>query len=216
MDNIIPIEFDQLLAAVKQSIVHSGSIKDRIQKSKNTMFDKYYDATLELDGDVIVAKFKEPKKLSRIYKIANQKDLDKVINIFYVRYLLCRQFIDVDMHVLVKAYVERRRSHFGLCDDSMETIEGYIVSCGMYSITPLEDGNYELVTGYTDKAIIKPNQRMYELYHIPAVVDVVSLMVGFLINSALSPAQAENAEKAINMAIIAGHQFLVDEEYIDA
>ena len=216
MDNIITIEFDQLLVAVKQSIAHSGVVKDRIQKSENTMFDKYYDATLELDGDVIVAKFKEPKKLSRIYKIANQKDLDKFINIFYVRYLLCRQFIDVDMHVLVKAYVERRHTQHGFSEDSLEPVEGYIVSCGMYSITPLENCNYVLCTGYKDKATVEPNTRMYELYQLPGVVDVVSLMVGFLINNALTTAHAEHAEKAINKAIIAGHQFLVDEEYIDA
>ena len=216
MDNIIPIEFDQLLAAVKQSIAHSGGVKDRIQKSKNTMFDKYYDATLELDGDVIVAKFKEPKKLSRIYKIVNQKDLDKFINIFYVRYLLCRQFIDVDMYVLVKAYVERRHTQHGFSEDSLGPVEGYIVSCGMYSITPLENGNYVLCTGYKDKATVESNTRMYELYQLPGVVDVVSLMVGFLINNALTTAQAEHAEKAINTAIIAGHQFLVDEEFIDA
>ena len=216
MDNIIRIEFDQLLTAVKQSIAHSGTIKDRIQKTENTMFGKYYDATLELVDDVIVAKFKEPKKLSRIYKIANQADLDKVINIFYVRYLICRQFIDIDMYVLVKAYVERRHSHYGLSEDSMATIEGVIASCDMYSITPLENGNYELCTGFINKAVIHPNMRMYALYSVPAVVDVASLMIGFLINNALTEEQAAHAEKAINAAIIAGHQFLVDKEYIDA
>lgn len=216
MDNIIPIEFDQLLVAVKQSVAHSGVVKDRIQKTENTMFGKYYDATLELDGDVIVAKFKEPKKLSRIYKIANQADLDKVINIFYVRYLICRQFIDIEMHTLVKAYIERRHSYYGFSEDSMATIEGVIASCDKYSITPLNNGNYELCTGFINKATIHPNMRMYELYSVPGVVDVASLMIGFLINNALTEEQAAHAEKAINAAIIAGHQFLVDEEYIDA
>lgn len=216
MDNIIRIEFDQLLIAVKQSIAHSGTIKDRIQKTENTMFGKYYDATLELDGDVIVTKFKEPKKLSRIYKIANQADLDKVINIFYVRYLICRQFIDIDMHVLVKAYIERRHAYYGFSEDSMEPIEGVIASCDMYSITPLENGNFKLCTGYKNKATIHPNMRMYALYNVPGVVDVASLMIGFLINNALNEEQAAHAEKAINTAIITGHQFLVDEEYIDA
>ena len=216
MDNIIRIEFDQLLTAVKQSIAHSGTIKDRIQKTENTMFGKYYDATLELVGDVIIAKFKEPKKLSRIYKIANQADLDKVINIFYVRYLICRQFIDIDMHTLVKAYIERRHAYYGFSEDSMAPIEGVIASCDMYSITPLENGNYELCTGFINKAVIHPNMRMYALYGVPAVVDVASLMIGFLINNALTEEQAAHAEKAINAAIIAGHQFLVDEEYIDA
>ena len=120
------------------------------------------------------------------------------------------------MHVLVKAYIERRHAYYGFSADSKEPIEGVVASCDMYSITPLENGNYELCTGFINKAVIHPNMRMYELYNVPGVVDVASLMIGFLINNALTEEQAAHAEKAINAAIIAGHQFLVDKEYIDA
>lgn len=215
MDTIVPIDFDQLLAAVRQSINKSGGIRDKIQKTENTMYGKYYNATLELEGDVIVAKFKEPKKLSRIYKIANQKDVDKVVSIFYVRYLLYRQFIDVDMYALTKAFVERRRNYHGLQEDSNAPIEVVLPPCNLKVLSDLSTGDYEVCTSRTDTAKIKPGTHLYDLYSTPCMVDAVAHMVGFLINNALTNEQAEHAEQAINSAIIAGHQFLVGEEFID-
>ena len=117
MDDLIPIDFQDLLHEMKISLNESEAIKDFIQMRQDSTFDGFYVATATVVNDIIYLKFKIKGKPSRNYKITNQCDLDNLISIFYVRYFLYRQLINVNLHTLTHAYVNRRKQ--------LNTVHGY-------------------------------------------------------------------------------------------
>lgn len=214
MQNLIIPDFDVLLKCVKESIEQSGSIKDWIQSNEYDRNKDFYVTTIEEKDNVLTYKFKLKAKPSRVFKISNQEELEKYLPIFYFRYMTFRQLVNLNLHRLVSAFVEKRIELNSVDAEHCLTEEAWLPSGDMvvgYKDAPYEyyilfNGNANMLTKVHGDTTMANTRNHHSL------CEAVMHMVKFITNSAKTDEEIAKLEDVLNDTFITGHEFILDQE----
>lgn len=205
------IDYNDLLTEVKAGIAESGEIRDFIQLNADTAFKGFYVSTITENNGTMTFKFKEKGKLSRTYVVKNQRDLDKYTNIFYIRYLAARQFINVNLYKLCEEYVKQRQLAKEF--EGVQTTPVWLASGDMvvstedtpYAYKIIFNDNPNMTTMVTGESTLRNNRHKNSLH------EAVGYMCRYLFKVAKTDEDVAQVEDVLNEVILNGHEYLLSD-----